>query len=83
MPKIFPEDVPYARGLRDPQLAEQLVEVPTIFSYASLSFLQVMQRIVEQNVDIPVPRPGGAGDLQGLPPWTEFNSVFGVDRRVS
>ena len=33
--------------LRAPQLAEQLVEVPTPVSYSSL------QRIMEQNVDIP------------------------------
>ena len=39
--------------LRDPQLVEQLVEVPTIISYSSL------QRTMEQNVDIPVPGGGG------------------------
>ena len=35
------------------QTAEQLVVVPTILSYSSL------QRIMEQNVDIPVPGHGG------------------------
>ena len=30
VPKIFPEDVPMCVVLRDPQLVEQLVEVPTI-----------------------------------------------------
>ena len=30
VPKILPEDVPFRAVLRDPQLAEQLVEVPTI-----------------------------------------------------
>ena len=39
--------------LRDTQLAEQPVEVPTIVSFSSL------QRTMEQHVDIPVPRRGG------------------------
>ena len=58
MPKILPEDVPMRGVLRDPQLAEQLVEVPTIVSY---SWLQLR---LEQNVDIPV--PGRGGRLAGL-----------------
>ena len=32
VPKILPEDVPMRISLRDTQLAEQLVEVPTIVS---------------------------------------------------
>ena len=56
VPKILPENVPLPPVLRDTQLVEQLVEVPTIFSHASLAFLQVMQRTAEQIVDIPVPR---------------------------
>ena len=50
--------------LRQPQTAEQLVEVPTIISYSSL------QRSVEQTIDIPVPRvrEGGGGGLQGFRP---------------
>ena len=50
--------------LRQPQTAEQLVEVLTIISYSSL------QRSVEQNIDIPVPqvRGGGGGGLQGFRP---------------
>ena len=96
VPKIFTEDVPVRAVLRDTQLVEQLVEVPTIVSSVSLAFMQVMQRIAEQNVpavggsgaggglssflprqhysvtaeqivDNPVPRPGGAGVLQGFP----------------
>ena len=47
--------------VREPQLAEQLLEVPTIISFSSL------QRIVEQNVDIPVPY-GGVRRLQGFHP---------------
>ena len=105
VPKIFTEDVPMRAVFRDTQLAEQLVEVPTIISNPLLLLLQALlehkQRTVEQNVDIPavgsggaggglsgflpgqnysmtaeqivdnpVPRPGGAGDFQGLPQWT-------------
>ena len=61
VPKIPPEDVPFRAVLRDPQLAEQLVEVPTIISYSSL------QLNMEQNVDIPVPCRGGRNPgLQAL-----------------
>ena len=55
VPKILPEDVPFRPVLRDTQLVEQLVEVPTIVSFSSL------QRTVEQNVDIPVVGGSGAG----------------------
>ena len=49
-----------------PQLAEQLVEVPTLISFSSFQ---------EQHVDIPVPRRGGRHvGLQGFSPRTEFNS---------
>ena len=47
--------------LRQPQMADQLVEVPTIMSYSTL------RGLVEQNVDIPVQR-GGGRSLQGLRP---------------
>ena len=53
VPKIVPEDVPMCAVLRDPQLVEQLVEVPTIVSNSWL------QQRMEQNVDIPVPGRGG------------------------
>ena len=36
VPKILPEDVPMRASVRDSQLAEQLVEVPTIISFSSL-----------------------------------------------
>ena len=56
------DDVPKRRAVRFSQLAEQLLEVPTIISFSSL------QRIVEQNVDIPVPGGGGRfAGLQGFP----------------
>ena len=59
VPKISLEDIPARRLCREPQLVEQLVEVPTVVSYSSL-----LQRIVQQHVDIPV--PGGRGRLAGL-----------------
>ena len=63
VPKIFPHDVLFRAVLRDPQLAEQLVEVPTIVSY---SWLQLR---MEQTVDIQVPGRGGrSSGLQGFPP---------------
>ena len=46
--------------LRHPQMAEQLVEVPTVVSYSSL-----LQRTVEQHVDIPVPHGRVQGSLPG------------------
>ena len=58
VPKILIAELPVRTPVR---LAEQLVEVPTIISFPSL------QRIVEQNVDIPVPR-GGKRRVQGFLP---------------
>ena len=47
--------------LREPQKAEQLVEVPTVVSYSSL------QQTAKQTIDIPVPRTrGDHGGLQGF-----------------
>ena len=61
MPKILPFDVSMRTAVRVPQLAEQLVEVPTIISYSSL------QRTVEHYVNIPVPGVGGpSSGLQGF-----------------
>ena len=56
VPKILPHDVPRRRLRRRTQLAEQLVEVPTIISYSSL-----LQRTMEQHVNIPVAGGSGAG----------------------
>ena len=53
MPKIILETIPSRHKRRETQLAEQLVEVPTIVSYSSL------QQKKEHNVDIPVPGGGG------------------------
>ena len=57
VPKISLDVIPLRALVPEPQLAEQLVEVPTIVSFSSL------QRIMEQTVDIPVPR----GDRTLLP----------------
>ena len=61
VPKIFIERIPPRTSVREPQLAEQLVEVTIAVSFSSL------QRIMEQTVDIPVPQGGGRhADLQGF-----------------
>ena len=63
VPKILLDDVPMRTVVRDTQLAEQLVEVPTIVSYSWLPLR------MEQNVDIPVPGRGeGISGLQGFLP---------------
>ena len=78
VPKIPPEDVPFRAVLRDPQLAEQLVEVPTIVSYSSL------QRIMEQNVDIPVPGRGRrVSGLQGSLPRQSSTATRSSKKRIS
>ena len=43
VPKILPHDVPTRAAVRDTQLVEQLVEVPTVISFSSL------QRTAEQH----------------------------------
>ena len=74
VPKIFIDELLVRTPVRESQLAEQLVEVPTIISFSSL------QRIVEQNVDVPVPR-GGVHDLQGFPPGqASTTSSFSLER---
>ena len=67
VPKIISEDVPMRAVLRATQLAEQLVEAPTIISYLMIALLhaRLAQRTVEQNVDIPAVGVGGTGG--GLP----------------
>ena len=55
--------------LRAPQTAEQLVEVPTIVS--------LLQLIIEQNVDIPVPGGGGRNaGLQGFLPQQSSTAML-------
>ena len=76
VPKFFVERIPPRTSVREPQLAEQLEEVPTIISYSSV------REIVEQNVDIPVPhgRDGGEG-LLGLHPGQSSTAFSGADHR--
>ena len=70
VPKILPHDVPMRRSCREPQLVEQLVEVPTIVSFSSL------QRTVEQNVDIPVVGGSGTGGgLSGILPGQNYSMI--------
>ena len=64
--------------LRDPQLVEQLVEVPTIVSWSLLQF------IMEQNADIPVPGRGGRiAGLRGFLPGQSSTSLPGPQERLS
>ena len=79
VPKIFTEDVPMRAVLRATQLAEQLVEVPTIISYSSL-----FQQTMEQIVDIPVRGCGGRNvDLQGFLPGQGSTAPFLSLERIS
>ena len=78
VPKILPEDVPMRPLVRDTQLAEQLVEVPTIVSFS------LLQRIREQNVGIPVPGCGGRiAGLQGFPPGQSSTALPSSQERIS
>ena len=79
VPKIVLDDVFVRTSVRDTQLVEQLVEVPTIISYSSL------RRTMEQNVDIPVPRRGGRSTgLQGfLPGQSSTASSSSSKKRIS
>ena len=64
-------------ALSEPQLVEQLVEVPTVLSYSLLQ-----QRTAKQIVDTPVPhgRGGGArGGLQGFSQGQDSTAVSGAD----
>ena len=64
VPKISSSSRCSRTVLRDPQTAEQLVEVPTVVSFSSLQ-----QQTVEQIIDIPVPRTrGDRGGPRGFSP---------------
>ena len=78
VPKILLDDVPMRTAVRDTQLVEQLVEVPTIISWSML------QRTMEQNVDIPVPgRGGGISGLQVFLPRQSSTAQHGSLDRTS
>ena len=53
VPKILIDELSVRTPVREPQLAEQLVEAPSI-----VSLIEVIRQPVEQIVDIPVPRGG-------------------------
>ena len=72
VPKILPEDVSLRTAAREPQLAEQLVQVPTVVSYSWL------QWIVEQNVDFSI-----FWRLQDFLPGQSSSSSSRVPARVS
>ena len=86
VPTFLSEDVSLRTAVREPQLVEQLVEVPTVVSWS------LLQRIMEQNVGIPVVDRGGrSSGLQGFLPgqsstiaaWssrTHFRAKCGADR---
>ena len=76
VPKILPFDVPMRAALRVTQLAEQLVEVPTIISFSSF------QRTVEQHVDIPVPGGGPSSGLQSFLPG-QSSTALPSKKRIS
>ena len=74
VPKIILENIPVRTLVREPQLAEQLVKVPTILTH---SFIRMLQ-----NVDTPVPHGGrgASGGLQGFLPGR--SSSFTVEQTV-
>ena len=77
MPKILPEDVPMRITVRDTQLVEQLVEVPTIVSHSSL-------QLILEHVDIPVSDGGGRlAGLQGFLPRQSSTALHGSQERIS
>ena len=64
VPKISCSSHAGRTALREPQIVEQLVEVPTVLTY---SFIQ--QRTAKEIIDLPVPRTRGPhGGLQVSPP---------------
>ena len=64
--------------LRHPQMAEQLVEVPTVLSFALLQ-----QQTAEQIIDIPVPRRRrGQVGLQDFLPEQSSLAFSGADHRI-
>ena len=71
VPKISLEDIPTRTPVRDPQLVEQLVEVPTILNF------------LKQKVDIPVPGRGSSGCLLGSLPEQRTTALHVAQERIS
>ena len=77
VPKILSDDVPMRAPVREPQLVEQLVEVPTIVTWS------LLQLIMKQNVDVPVPGRGGRiSGLQGFLPG-QSSTALPPEERIS
>ena len=79
VPKILQDRTQQRLGdrLRQPQTAEQLMEVPTDVSYPTLQ-----QLTAEQIVDIPVPGRAGGGErggLQGFSQGQGSTAFYGAD----
>ena len=68
VPKTITEDIPSRHSCREPQMAEQLAEVPTILYF------------LKQTVDTPVPRRGGVEGRQGFLPGQSSCSSAGRGR---
>ena len=81
VPKFsFPILAVQRAALSEPQLVEQLVEVPTVLSYSLLQ-----QRTAEQIIDIAVPRRGGGarGGLHGLSQGQGSTAFSGAEHVVT
>ena len=72
VPKVIIEDIPSRRSCREPHLAEQLAEVPTIHYF------------FKQTVDIPVPgaRVRRRGDLHGFHSGQGSSEPLGAEQNV-
>ena len=77
VPKIFLDTTPQRLGdhLRQPQMVEQWVHVPTV-----VSFLSLQQLTAEQIVDIPVPGWDGGGARGGLQGFAGQSSTASSSR---
>ena len=82
VPKLaLPVHAVQRAALSEPQLVEQLVEVPTVLTYSLLK-----QRTAEQVVDTPVSHGrgrGARGGLQGSSQGQGSTAVCGADEVVS
>ena len=74
VPKISSSSCPSRTVLNEPQVVEQLVEVPTLLSVAVLQ-----QRTAEQLASIPVPRGRG----QGFLPEQSSTAISSSGKRIS
>ena len=74
MPKISCSPCPSRSLIPEPQVAEQLVDVPTVLSPL---------RIAEQIVGIPVPRGCGKRRVQGSLPGQSATATHSSGKRIS